>query len=76
MMTYYGLGQRLSIDAADVIAYYVTDGNQPLTATSGGNTTFYLYGLVPLPKRQMPFDKLRTVPGAIHCPMARIPRAN
>ena len=44
-LSYNGLGQRLSMDAADVIAHYVLDGNQPLTAESNGNTTFYLYGL-------------------------------
>ena len=33
------------MDAAGVIAYYVMDGNQSLTAESNGNTTFYLYGL-------------------------------
>ena len=44
-LSYNGLGQRLSMDAAGVIAHYVLDGNQPLTAESNGNTTFYLYGL-------------------------------
>jgi RHS repeat-associated protein len=44
-MDYNGLGQRLSMDAAGVIAHYVMDGDQPLTAESAGNTTFYLYGL-------------------------------
>jgi uncharacterized repeat protein (TIGR02543 family) len=44
-MVYNGLGQRLSMDAAGVIAYYVMDGNRPLTAESDGNTTSYLYGL-------------------------------
>jgi hypothetical protein len=52
-MDYNGLGQRLSMDAAGVIAYYVMDtssplsagSDQPLTASSNGNTTFYLYGL-------------------------------
>ena len=44
-MDYNGLGQRLSMDAAGVIAYYVMDRNRPLTAESNGNTTFYLYGL-------------------------------
>ncbi len=43
-MDYNGLGQRLSMDAAGVIAHYVIDGNQPLVATSE-NITFYLYGL-------------------------------
>ncbi len=33
------------MDAAGVIAYYVMDGDRPLTAESNGNTTFYLYGL-------------------------------
>ena len=33
------------MDAAGVIATYVLDGDRPLTAKSGGNTTFYLYGL-------------------------------
>ncbi len=42
---YNGLGQRLSMDAAGVIATYVLDGDRPLTATSNNNTTFYLYGL-------------------------------
>ncbi|HRJ57203.1 MAG TPA: hypothetical protein PLV64_13020 [Anaerolineales bacterium] len=42
---YNGLGQRLSMDAAGVIAYYVMDGNRPLTATTGNDTTSYLYGL-------------------------------
>ena len=44
-LSYNGLGQRLSMDAAGVIATYVLDGDRPLTATSNGNTTFYLYGL-------------------------------
>lgn len=44
-MDYNGLGQRLNMDAAGVIAHYVLDGDQPLTATSAGNTTYYLYGL-------------------------------
>jgi len=44
-LAYNGVGQRLSMDAAGVIAHYVMDGNQPLTAESGGNTTYYLYGL-------------------------------
>jgi RHS repeat-associated protein len=47
-MDYNGLGQRLSMDAAGVIAHYVMDGNQPLTATAGTNTSFYLYGLGPI----------------------------
>lgn len=33
------------MDAAGVIAHYVMDGDQPLTADSAGNTTFYLYGI-------------------------------
>ena len=33
------------MDAAGVIAHYVMDGDQPLTAESSGNTTYYLYGL-------------------------------
>jgi hypothetical protein len=33
------------MDAAGVIAHYVMDGDQSLTATSNGNTSFYLYGL-------------------------------
>jgi hypothetical protein len=33
------------MDAVGVIAHYVLDGDQPLTAESDGNTTFYLYGL-------------------------------
>jgi RHS repeat-associated protein len=33
------------MDAAGVIAYYVMDGNRPLTATTGSDTTSYLYGL-------------------------------
>jgi hypothetical protein len=44
-MAYNGLGQRLGMDAAGVIAYYVMDGNRPLTATTGSDTTSYLYGL-------------------------------
>ena len=28
-----------------MIAHYVIDGDQPLTAETSGNTTFYLYGL-------------------------------
>ena len=44
-LSYNGLGQRLSMDAAGVIAHYVMDGDQLLTAESAGNTTFYLYGL-------------------------------
>ncbi|GAB4466914.1 MAG: hypothetical protein Kow0070_30070 [Anaerolineales bacterium] len=44
-LSYNRLGQRLSMDAASVIAHYVMDGNRPLTAESNGNTTFYLYGL-------------------------------
>lgn len=42
---YNGLGQRLGMNAAAVIAHYVLDADQPLTATTGSNTTFYLYGL-------------------------------
>jgi RHS repeat-associated protein len=44
-LSYNGLGQRLSMDAAGVIAHYVMDGDRPLTAETGGNTNFYLYGL-------------------------------
>jgi hypothetical protein len=44
-LSYNGLGQRLSMDDVGVIAHYVMDGNQPLTATSGSNTSLYLYGL-------------------------------
>ncbi len=44
-MAYNGLGQRLSMSAAGVTTQYVLDNNQVLTATSGGNTTFYLYGM-------------------------------
>ena len=44
-LSYNGLGQRLNMDAAGVIATYVLDGDRPLTATSNSNTTFYLYGL-------------------------------
>jgi YD repeat-containing protein len=55
-MDYNGLGQRLSMDAAGVIAHYVLDtssplsagSNQPLTAESGGNATTFLYGLGPI----------------------------
>lgn len=43
-LSYNGLGQRLSMDAAGMIAHYVMDGDRPLTAETGGNTTFYLYG--------------------------------
>ncbi len=32
------------MDAAGVIAYYVMDGNRPLTSESAGNTAFFLYG--------------------------------
>jgi hypothetical protein len=38
-MGYNGLNQRLSMDAARVIAHYVMEGDQPLTATTGGNST-------------------------------------
>ncbi len=44
-MDYNGLNQRLSMDAAGVIAHYVMDSDSPLSAESAGNTTFYLYGL-------------------------------
>ncbi len=44
-LSYNGLGQRLSMDAAGVIAHYVMNGDSPLTAETGGNTTYYLYGL-------------------------------
>jgi len=44
-MDYNGLGQRLSMDAGDVIAHYVMDGDQPLMADSASNTTHYLYGI-------------------------------
>ena len=33
------------MDVAGVVAHYVMDGDQPLTAESSGNTNFYLYGL-------------------------------
>ena len=49
-MDYNGLGQRLGMNAAGVIAHYVMDGNQPLTVTSE-NTTFYLYGLGPIAEK-------------------------
>jgi hypothetical protein len=32
------------MDAAGVIAHYVMDGDRPLTAETGGNINFYLYG--------------------------------
>jgi RHS repeat-associated protein len=44
-MIYNGLGQRVGMDAAGVVTQYVMDGNNPLTATSNGNDTTYLYGL-------------------------------
>jgi RHS repeat-associated protein len=47
-MDYNGLNQRLSMDAAGVIAHYVLDGDRPLAAESGGNSTFFLYGLGPI----------------------------
>jgi YD repeat-containing protein len=47
-MAYNGLGQRLSMDAAGVIAHYVMDGDRPLTAESTGNTTYFLYGRGPI----------------------------
>ena len=53
-MSYNGLGQRLSMESAGVIAHYVMDGDQPLTAESAGNTTYYLYGLGQLAKRLSP----------------------
>lgn len=42
---YDGLGQRLSMSAAGVVTQYVLDGNNPLMATAGGKTTYYLYGV-------------------------------
>ena len=44
----YCTGQRLSMDAAGVIAYYVMDGGQQLTAESAGNTIYFLYGRGPI----------------------------
>lgn len=43
-MSYNGLGQRLSMEASGAIAYYMMDGNRPLTAEANGNTVS-LYGL-------------------------------
>ncbi len=39
------------MDAAGVIAHYVLDDDQLLTATSAGNTTFYLNGLGAIAKK-------------------------
>jgi RHS repeat-associated protein len=36
------------MDAAGVIAYYVMNGDQQLTAESAGNTTYFLYGRGPI----------------------------
>jgi hypothetical protein len=47
------LNQRLSMDAAGVIAHYVMDGDQPLTAETGGNNTYYLYGLGAIGEKTM-----------------------
>ena len=47
-MNYNALGQRLEMDASGITSRYVMNGNQPLSATTGGNTTFYLYGLGPI----------------------------
>jgi len=44
-MSYNGLGQRLSMEAAGVTTQYMMDGNNLLTADAGGNVTTYLYGL-------------------------------
>jgi RHS repeat-associated protein len=44
-MSYNGLGQRLSMEAAGVTTQYVMAGNNPLTADADGNVTTYLYGL-------------------------------
>jgi hypothetical protein len=57
-MAYNGLGQCLSMDAAGVIAYYVMDGNRPLTAESNSNTTSYLYGLGVIGKETNECDPL------------------
>jgi len=43
-MHYNGLGQRLSMNVAGVITYYIMNSDRPLTAESNGNTTSYLYG--------------------------------
>ncbi|MBN2116321.1 MAG: hypothetical protein JW730_07115 [Anaerolineales bacterium] len=64
-MDYNGLGQRLSMDAAGVIAHYVVDGNQPLTATSE-NTTFYLYGLGPIAEKTS--DWAYSLPDGLNTP--------
>jgi RHS repeat-associated protein len=47
-LSYNGLGQRLSMDAAGVIAHYVLDGDRLLVSESGGNETTFLYGLGPI----------------------------
>jgi YD repeat-containing protein len=55
-LSYNGLGQRLSMDAAGVIAHYVMDGDRPLTAETGGNNTFYLYGLGAIGEKTNPWS--------------------
>ncbi|HMM97477.1 MAG TPA: DUF6531 domain-containing protein [Anaerolineales bacterium] len=47
-MAYNALGQRLQMESHGTTARYVMDGHKPLAATSGGGTTFYLYGLAPI----------------------------
>ena len=44
-LSYNGLGQRMSMSAEGITTQYVMSGNRPLSATSNGNTTTYLYGL-------------------------------
>lgn len=55
-ITYNALGQRLQMESAGMTARYVMDtstglsasGNLPLSAITGSDTTFYLYGLDPI----------------------------
>jgi CSLREA domain-containing protein len=57
-MSYNGLNQRLSMNAAGVIAHYVLDGDQLLTAASSGNTTLYLYGRGPIGEKTTDWNYL------------------
>ena len=50
-MSYNGLGVRLTSSASGVTTQYASDGQMPLTITSGGNTTTVLYGLGPIAEK-------------------------
>ncbi len=50
-MSYNGLGTRMTTSASEITTQYASDGQLPLTISSGDKITTVLYGLGPSPKR-------------------------